>query len=432
VAPSFRDLIGQFGPLGGAVDAVVDVGGSGQRYRVTSVGVGVTQATAGPEFAMAAWGSPILPKGGPWSVVCRPTSSATPRPVDPALGVPLIRAGVAGSPISANVPYRFADPEDLANEASPATDYGLLHSAQTQRVLFPRPKVDMAGARQQQLSSTQQPLLADAFLMATAGVAPFPSVQSAIQFPDADYGLRPEAGGNLALDLAHNDFPVTGGDRVIHDSGGTTFFARYQDEGGNPSHVHLEIDSAAPAAWSCQLSGMELGLATSLMGEVMRMLGNLEGSATQPGRFTQGTYHFGSALSAIDMITSFLGTNHVPDLPISSQNQPSLEIALKIPIVGAPGEPEDIDIGIGTLTDCDVTVGWKIDLKTGDVAAKFELDGTITGRTPFPPVVVAGEGKLEIESDSSGNDFKLTVGLGAGVQFGIGIGKAEGYFFDTF
>jgi hypothetical protein len=268
--------------------------------------------------------------------------------------------------------------------------------------------------------------------MATAGVAPFPSVTDAIVFPDADYGLVPEGGGNLRLDLVHNDFPVTGGDRVIHDAGGTTVFARYKDESGTPSVVHVEIDSAAAAAWRFQLSGMELGLSTSLMGEIFRLLGNIEGGATQPGRFTQGTYHFGSALSAIDMITSFLGTNHLRDLPLSSRNQPSLEIALKIPIVGAPGEPEDVDVGIGTLADADATVGWKFNLNTGDTSAKFEFEGIITGRTPFPPIVVAGQAKLEIESASSGNDFKLTIGLGAGVQFNFGFGKVEGYFFDTF
>ncbi|HEY8755592.1 MAG TPA: hypothetical protein VIN65_04480, partial [Candidatus Dormibacteraeota bacterium] len=431
MAPSFRDLIQHFGPLGGAVDAVIDVGGSGQQSRVSYVGAGVTEGTTGPEFPMAAWGSPILPKGGPWSVVRRATSSPAPGPVNSTIGVPLIRAGVAGSTPSPSSPYRFADPEDLANESSPAADYALLHTTNTQRVLFPRPKIDVSGARVHQLSSTQQPLLADAFLMSTAGVAPFPALQSAIQFPDADYGLRPEAGGNLALDLAHNDFPVTGGDRVIHDSGGTTFLARYRDEGGTPARVHLEIDGAAAVPWSFQLGGMELCLATSLMGEVIRILGLIEGSATQPGRFTGGTFHFGSALSAIDLFTSFLGTNHIADLPIAARNQPSLEIALKIPIVGAPGEPEEIDVGIGSLADADVTVGVKIDLTTGAPTLKFELDGIITGRTPWPPIVAAGQVKFDIESDATGNMFKFTLGLGAGVDFDIGIGKAEAYFFQN-
>jgi hypothetical protein len=429
-ATEFAELIATFGPLGGPVDALVDLGGSGQRSRVTHVGVGVTPATTGPEFVMAAWGSPVLPKGGAWSVVRRASSDPAPGPVDQTLGVPVIRAGYAGISPDPNSPYRLADPADLASPDTPAADYALLHATNTQRVLFPRPKVELSGVRAGQISSTQTPLLADPFLMTTA-VSMFPPVNSTIQFEDADYGLKPLGGGDLALDLAHNDFPVTGGDRTIHAAGGNTVFARYRDESGAPATVHIELDSSGAIPWIFTLGGVELCLATSLMGEVIRFLGRVEASAAEPGRFRGGTVHFGGALSSIDTFTSFLGTTTLADLPLGSRNQPSLEIALKIPIVGAPGEPEDIDVGIGTLADADVTVGVKIDLSTGSPSLKFELDGVITGRTPFPPLVAAGQVKFEIESDDQGNVFKFTLGFGVGVQADIGPFKAEAYFFQN-
>jgi len=429
-ASEFAELIAAFGPLGGAVDAVVDVGGSGQRSRVARVGVGVTPGTTGPEFAMAAWGSPVLPRGGPWSVVRRATGDPAPGPVDATLGVPVIRAGYAGSAPDPASPYRFADPSDLARPDSPAADYALLHATNTQRVLFPRPKVELSGPRASEISSTEAPLLADPFLMTTA-VSSFPPVATAIQFPDADFGLRPLGGGDLALDLAHNDFDVTGGDRTIHSAGGNTVFARYRDESGTPATVHIELDSSQPVPWTFALGSVELGLATALLGEVIRFLGRVEASASEPGRFTGGTIHFGGALSAVQAFTDFLGSTSLADLPLGSRNQPSLEIALKIPIVGAPGEPEDIDVGIGTLADADVTVGVKIDLLTGAPSMKFELDGIITGRTPFPPIVAAGQIKFEIESDDSGNVFKFTLGLGAGVQADVGPFKAEAYYFQN-
>jgi hypothetical protein len=429
-ATEFAELIEAFGPLGGAVDAVIDLGGSGQRTRVSHVGVGVTQAVIGPEFAMAAWGSPMLPAGGAWSVVRRGSADPAPGPVDTTLGVPVIRAGYAGSPPDPASPYRFADPADLAIPASPAADYALLHTTPLQRTLYARPKVDVTGPRANQITSTLPPVLADAFLQATA-VGCFPPVVTAITFPDNDYGLRALGAGGLALDLAHNDFPVTGGDRTLSSAAGNTTLVRYRDEGGTPSTVHVDFDSSAAVPWTFSVTGVEICFATALLGEVIRFLGTEQGSAAAHGRFTGGTVHFGNALSAIQVFLDFLGRNDLADLPIGSQNQPSLEIALKIPIVGGPGEPEDIDVGIGTLADADVTVGVKVDLASGDTSLKFELGGIITGRTPFTPLVAAGQVKFEIESDSSGNVFKFTLGLGIGVQADIGPFKAEAYFFQN-
>jgi hypothetical protein len=172
----------------------------------------------------------------------------------------VIRAGYAGISPDPNSPYRLADPADLASPDTPAADYALLHATNTQRVLFPRPKVELSGVRAGQISSTQTPLLADPFLMTTA-VSMFPPVNSTIQFEDADYGLKPLGGGDLALDLAHNDFPVTGGDRTIHAAGGNTVFARYRDESGAPATVHIELDSSGAIPWIFTLGGVELCLA---------------------------------------------------------------------------------------------------------------------------------------------------------------------------
>jgi hypothetical protein len=426
----FAELIRANGPLGGSVDAIVEVGGGGLRSRVTRVGVGVTDGLTGPEFAMATWGSPVLPAGGSWSVVRRAMADPAPGPVDPALGVPLIRAGHAGSPPNPAAPYRFADPADLAKPNSPAADYALLHATDTQRVLFPRPKVELSGARAGQLSSSQPPVLADPFLMATA-VGPFPPVATAIGFPDADYGLRPTPGGDLALDLVHNDFQVGGGDRTIHAAGGTTFSVRYRDERGDPAVVHLELNSAKPVPWAFRLGGVELCFTTSMMGEVIRFLGTVEASANRPGRFSGATIHFGDALEAVEFLTDFLGTKRLADMPLGSRNHSSLKIAEKIPIVGAPGQPEKIDLGVVKLVDADVTVGIEVDLAKGETAVGFELAAIITGRTPYDPLVGAGQLKFEIQSDSSGNAFKLTLGLGVGVEGDIGPFEAKAFFFEN-
>lgn len=426
----FAELIDAFGPLGGPVDAVVAVGDAGLRSRVARVGVGVTDGAAGPEFAMAAWGSPVLPRGGPWSVLKRSAGDPAPSPVDPALGVPLIRAGYAGTPPDPGAPFRFADPGDLAAPETPAVDYALMHATSSQRVLFPRPKVTLSGPRAGELTSSQPPVLADPFLMATA-VGPFPPLATAIGFPDADYGLRPLAGGDLVLDLPHNDFQVSGGDRMINSAGGSTFFVRYRDEAGDPATVHLELDSGKPVPWAFGVGGVELCLANAMMGEVVRLLGRVEAGADRPGRLTGGTLHFGKALDSIEFLTDFLGTNKLADLQLASRNRMSIEIAEKIPIVGGPQGPKSIDIGIGKLTDADLTVGVKIDLSSGEASSKLELGGIVAIRTLNPALVLAAQAKFELESDKSGETFKFTLGVGFGLEFEVAKFKAKGYVFQN-
>jgi hypothetical protein len=424
----FAELLSVFGPLGGALDCVIEVGAGGQKMRVAHIGAGAAPGATGPEFAMAAWGSLALPRGGQWSVLRRPTFDPAPQPVDRNRGAPLVRSGVAGSP-DPNAPFRVSDPEDLLRPNSPAAEYGLLHASGSQRVLFPRPKIEVVGPRPGQITSTEVPLLADPYQLATA-VGLFPPVTNTIPFPDADYGLVPGPDGNLALSLAHNDFPVTIGDRTLNDTGHARLFARYRDEGGVPSTVHIEIDSSAAVSWAFRLERVEVGVATAGMDEVMRLLGTVRGSAVEQSHIADATIHFGGAMSPVEDLVSFLSTHTLPDLPLTQSNPWSLEFGLKIPFVGAPGEPEEIDIGIGALADADLTVVWKVDLDKGDWSSKCTFEGVITGNTPFPPLVAAGHIKAEVEISTEGTNFVLTVGLGVGVNCDFGIGKVEAYIFE--
>ena len=424
----FAELLSVFGPLGGALDCVIALAAGGQRMRVAHIGAGASPGATGPEFAMAAWGSLALPDGGQWSVLRRPSSNPTPQPVDRNRGVPLVRAGVAGSP-DPNAPFRLSDPEDLLRPNAPAAEYGLLHASGSQRVHFPRPKLEVVGARAGQITSTQVPLLADPYQLATA-VGLFPPVTSTIPFPDTNYGLVPGADGNLKLDLVHNDFPVTVGDRMLNDTGHARLFARYRDEGGAPSTVHITIDSSAAVPWAFRLERVEIGVATIGMGEVMRLLGTVRASAVEATHVADATIHFGGAMSPVEDLVSFLGTHTLPDLPLAQSNPASLEFGLKIPFVGAPGEPEEIDIGIGALTDADLTVVWKVDLDKGAWSSKCTFEGVITGSTPFPPLVAAGHIKAEVEISTDGTNFVLTVGLGVGVNCPLPFGKVEAYIFE--
>jgi len=122
----YAGLITTKGPLGGPVDCVIDVGGSGEQMRVLQTEVTLAPDVSGPQFAAAAYGSPSLPKDGQWSVVSI-ASGGPATPVDPQRGASLVREGNQYvAPVANPNPYRFADPADLLN-ATPASDLGLLH-----------------------------------------------------------------------------------------------------------------------------------------------------------------------------------------------------------------------------------------------------------------------------------------------------------------
>ena len=144
LAPAqYAELLAAVGPLGGLVDCTIDIGGTGQRMRVTHVGTAASSAGADPQFVMAAFGSPILPGGGQWSFLSLSKGSPAPQAIDPDTGVPLVRHGPATAPPAPTSPYLFADPADLLHHATPGADYGLVHATGTQSLLFPRPKLEI-------------------------------------------------------------------------------------------------------------------------------------------------------------------------------------------------------------------------------------------------------------------------------------------------
>jgi hypothetical protein len=179
----FALLLGQqFGALGGPVNCVVNVGGSGQLMRVARVDVNAAKDGAGkPIFVSAGRGSMVLPKDGSWSVVQHNQGTGEVSPVDPQATVPLVRRGrldpASGkTDATDNDLFRLANPVDLVQAPSAATrNYGLLQSTGTQKALFRLPSFQKGV--DQVLGAP--PDFADAYrLVNSSGI--FPLVQDAL------------------------------------------------------------------------------------------------------------------------------------------------------------------------------------------------------------------------------------------------------------
>jgi len=416
----YQQLITQAGPLGGTIDCVLNVGGAGQLMKLGRVGVGVTQGMGGPEFVMTVWGSPQFPQGGQWSFLRQTAAGAAPEVVDKDLGVPLIRAGPAPAAPTPSSPYRFADPVDLATPDTPASDYGIVHATGTQRVFFPRPKVEATAP--DRITSTRPPVLADPYSLATA-VGYFPPTDSAIPFPDANYAIV-ISGGNYKLQLSAPTFPVTVGQRTIGQAGGVRSYADYTG-----SVVQLAIDTGAPVPWTFQLQGVSLATSSTLLGEVIRVTATVDAASNTATSLKDSKITFGGALGVVQDILVFLQTLGFPSpLATSMTNKLQFQAGLKIPMdkelnkLMPPGGPE--------FDDTDVVVSFVIDTPVSEV--DFKLEATLLFPTPYNPLKAVGMFSIQIKmSTQSGNTFILTAGAGLGVSFNIAGFGCKAYFLET-
>lgn len=422
----YVELISKFGPLGGAVDCTIHVGVSGQppqkntmACRVHKVGVGYTQGMGGPEFVMTAWVSPIFPKGGQWSFLRQLTSSDAPHPVDSSLGIPIIREGIASSPPSPTSPYRFADPEDLARPDAPSSDYGILHASGTQRLFFPRPKIEATDPSR--ITSTRIPLLADPYTLATAAGF-FPKPTDAIPFPDNNWAFSIDVNGNFRLELPNPSFPIGVGQRTISDASSVRSYADY-----NGSTVEIKIDTADAVPWSFLLRNVGLAASSGMLGEVMRVIATVESTAVSPTKLKDAHLVLGDALQPVQALMVFLQELGLPTpLDVTMTNSPKFRAGLKIPlddlfelIPMPPGGPE--------FDDTDIKVTETIESPLSE--AEFDFEATLLIPTPYPPLKAVGRVELAIKlSTESGTTFILTWGAGVGVSFTVGGFGCKAYF----
>ena len=423
----YAELISAVGALGGALDCTIDIGGIGQRMRISHVGIAASPGLGGPEFVMAAWGSPVLPGGGQWSFLRQGASDDAPQAVDHDQGVPLVRAGAATAAPPASSPYRFADPVDLLHPDSPAADYDLLHATGTQRLLFPRPKLEATGPHA--VSSTRAPVLADSFALATA-TGPFPRMATCIPFPDANYSLAIGAGGNFTLLRPSPSFTTPVLKRVLRESATVRTIAYTADENNTPSVVTVTIDTAAAQPWSVNITNLSLATESGSLGEVTRYVGTIDSKSGTPTQLTDARFVFGPPLKPVAALVSFLEQfGPLPPPGVSMTNDWSLQAAETFDfnkLLGALKNPAikkflktfivDLDVKFVskfTATSSSFIIEFEITIQDPDAWSVIAADGTVTG------IVAIGLAKVQFQMGDDGNAWTFQLGCGIGVTFKV-------------
>lgn len=176
----------QGGLIGGDVDCVMDVGGTGQLMQINRFDISSSEKPGNefdnPIFVASTRGSVLLPKDGSWSMVQHETGSGEVTPLPPHIPIPLIRLGkwvpekvVSQSDINNNL-VRLAHPmEIIRNPVEGTINFGFLQSTSTQKALFLTPSYRKGVSK---LMSKTPPIFADAYKLMN-GSSIFPNVGDA-------------------------------------------------------------------------------------------------------------------------------------------------------------------------------------------------------------------------------------------------------------
>lgn len=430
-AATYRKLIEAAGPLGGAIDANIRIGGGGQKMRMARVGVGITQGLGGTEFVMTAWGSPAFPGGGEWSVLRLPDPDLAPESVARELGVPLIRAGRASAgPPSLSSPYRFADAVDLTQPSNPESDYGILHNTGTQRAFFTRPKIEATDPSR--ITSTQVPLLADPYCLSTS-LGHFPEAPKAIPFQSANWALRVDGSGNFRLELPTSTFPITVGRRTLKQAGSVRGDVDYIG-----ATVTYEVDTALPVPWRFALEGASKVMNSTALGDIIRLGANVRASADRATVFTEPQLKLGGSLSVVqDLLTILADLGITGIMNVAMTNEWSLKVGMKVPFKDPAGE--DLQVPPAPFPTPDIKfadTGVSVELKVWPDAdeAEFALGGQpMFAIKSIPGLYAVAIIKFGIKlSTESGTTYSLTLGVGIAYELEAGPFELKGLFAITF
>jgi hypothetical protein len=403
-----KELLDSHGPLGGPIDCTITIGASQQEMRVTGVyaaNAGTNPANGQLEYAVAIYGSPVLPGAGRWSVVKVVNTSNTVTPVDPGLGIPLIQqVGQA---------LRWAEPSQLF-AANPDFDYGFLFSSQTQKILFPRLKVEPLDTK---ITSLVKPLLADPYSQFnTSGL--FPLLQQAIAFPSPNFGLDSTSG---VMRLSPDPFPipVVGRTLSLIDVSSWNDVLDYSDAGG--SATQFLIDSAAD--WNIDSSPLRQKLNFPGIGDIANLVHQVHSPVDDLTSFPQPGFVFSGLMKPVTDVFSMLD-QWMPDLPgplkvSASFSGSTFQISAVADFQIADEDGNAIDVGIGKLNG---------ELKAGANLSAELLKQTITGsvflgitgsyqQEVFPGIYGGGQLSFQVSADQAG---KTTLDFDASTVGSVG------------
>ncbi|RKN45412.1 hypothetical protein [Micromonospora endolithica] len=440
-ASALRALIEAQGPVGGPVDAWIDVAGSGLPYRAQRIEVGLADDGGTPLFVATVRGMPRLPETGAWSVVVRPVAGAPPGggeavPVAENRGTSLVRRYPIGyaagdrtvftEPPLVGAPgaYRFADAADLLVPAAPAHDYALVQSTPTHAFCFPRPSVPAPGVPR--IESGARPALADVLARTTSKGA-FPPPANTIELAPGAVHLDVGAAGRLALsapvEIVDHPTPLR-----IAGSTGHGAQLRYDD-----STLRLELTEER---WSADFTGLRVWNDIAGMTELTGSELHIAGGTDRRPEIVELRSLLLTEIEEILRYIPFFGDRGVEGpIPLGATNaKHEVKFDAKT-IVSFP----KFSLPIGAEITATLSMGASsgIDLATGGAKASGVFGAELEGKFPVLSVgvvqifiIASLKVTFSITSVSgsvTSEKFELVAFVGVGVEGNVGVFRAYAF-----
>jgi hypothetical protein len=343
----FADLLNfQNGSLGGPVDCTIDIANSKQRMRLTRVDVNPALDSAGQRiFASAARGSLILPPDGSWAVVKQQTDTGDVKPVEEGKSVPLIKA-------NGNTNFRIADPADVVQPTTSKTNFGVVQSTSTQKLLFDIPQF---SPNETKLKSDET-YFADAYKLLNAKSI-FPNIANALQLTNAEKAVDILGEGLMkmadrTLDL-NSLLPSTYQYAFIDEPKILKIYAEYKNTTGG-GKLKLGIDSAAALVdkWKAALSNISIIVDLGPFARLMWVDGNFNASSGVDPKYDVPHLQFGSVLQPVvdilQILAALSGDDFDRGMDVGMSNSPDnweykFNCSKEIPVIKFPS-PEELTI----------------------------------------------------------------------------------------
>jgi hypothetical protein len=430
------ELIATTGPIGGPIDCELNVAESGLHMRLARFEVDRTATLGGsPECVAVARGAADLADAGEWSFTYRGRGEQESHQLDPNRPLPLIRVNPSAGVTPA---YRFADASQLHRTANPDTEYGLLLSTSSQRLLLPQPQLRWGEST---IHAGSTPLFADMYSLA-GQVALFPRADQCHPLP-AGSALRITGRRKVRLDvapqpsLAPGEFKVGVLERTLSESAALRVKSRFRPD----STIRLKVDSDQHPNWSCSYGPVSFVNDVDNLSDLMMVEGRLESSATEAPQLRHSQMIFGGPLGPIQGIIDLLTSFGLPlpfDVAVTNPKYTFKSGAkFQFPLPGPEGAIHKwIEHGLGVALELELLAGFGKESENAGVAAQgaisdngiwhsyLEAEAKITCKTislaELITLYLGGAFKFEIEGQSHGKS-EVTMYYGAAGTVKVGV-----------
>jgi hypothetical protein len=409
------NLLEEAGPASVPIACTINIGAAGQQMKVSLAEVSATGSGSTAVFVAALRGTPVLPRDGQWSLGVKSGAQA-PQALDPQTAVPLVQPN--GDTI-----WHLADPSDILNLASPATQYGYLQGTSTQKTFFGRPQIPQGANK---VSVPEPPHVADVgSLLGATGI--FPDLAKALAFPSPqDLGLGALGSDTLTLNNLP-PFPINQPPLTLVDFGPVSVVLAYEDRsraGNPPTQVTFSLDPNGSPRWSIDFAKFTFVLVSPFGGvddPLLQVVGSAHADADTAPTLGELTVLYGSILSLVQQIFSKLNelASFLPG------NKSFLEVSLsdgQLTVRDRFALPT-LPLGLGNITNVALDLGATMTISP--LGMDFRA-GISSPDQPFQWLVSPLSGTGCVVVGFQNGDANLLIQAGIGVGLAIDVGIAEG------